>query len=92
MRLVSAAVAASLLVPSSGGCALAVAPAVGIGVGAAIGIARQQGNSDASIAGPAIIGGLVGVIVDALAVGYLIYLAGENFDLSERRAPDRARR
>jgi hypothetical protein len=86
MRLVSAAVAASLLVSSSGGCALAVAPAVGLGVGTLIGVARNQADSDASISGPIIVGGLAGVVADVLSIIYLAHL-GASFDLSGRRAP-----
>lgn len=84
MRLVSAAVAASLLLSASG-CALAVAPAVGLGAGTLIGVARNQADSDASISGPIIVGGLAGVVVDVLSIIYLAHL-GANFDLSERRA------
>jgi hypothetical protein len=70
MRLVSFVLAASLVF--SPGCAqLAVAPAVGAGLGVAIGATHSGHTTQSAVAG-GVIGGLIGLAVDAVAIGLLI--------------------
>jgi hypothetical protein len=79
---------ASLL--STSGCALAIAPAVGIGTGAVIGLARHHNDPYATVAGPAIVGVLAGVAVDAFFVFLALRSLERSYqgsDPSDRRAP-----
>lgn len=67
MRLISLAVIASLA--TAPGCALlAIPPAIGAAGGAAVAGAENQGGHHASVAGHAVAGAVVGLVVDALMV------------------------
>jgi hypothetical protein len=70
MRLVSLALMASLAVAP--GC-LAVPPLVGATGGALVAAVRNGGgDQDVSVAGHAVIGGLAGLVVDAIVIVTLI--------------------
>jgi hypothetical protein len=76
MRLVSLVAVVSLLLSSSSGCILAVAPAIGTGVGVLVGAARKYDDRNASVIASASVGFLAGLLADALLIGYAEH-AGE---------------
>jgi uncharacterized protein YceK len=71
MRLVSVVAVVSLLLSSSSGCILAVAPAVGAGVAAFAGAVRKHDDPNASVTASATVGFLAGLLTDALLLAYV---------------------
>jgi hypothetical protein len=77
MRLVSVVTVVSLLLSSSSGCILAVAPAVGTGVGALVGAVRKHDDRNASVIVSAAVGFLAGLLADALLLAYAEHASEE---------------
>ena len=89
MRLLPLVAIASLSVSS--GCVLAVAPAVGAGAGLAIAGTKRVKHQDASFISHGAVGALIGVAIDALLVGALLYdLSNERWDLGDRTGAARS--
>ena len=70
MRSVCLLSSAALVLSS--GC-VAVGPAAGAGVGVGIGAIRKTRNEDASLFNHGAVGALIGLAVEAAAVGVLVY-------------------
>lgn len=77
---------ALLALSLSSGCALAVGPAAGAGVGLVIGGAKKAQHKDASLISYGTVGALIGAAVEAVVVGAMLYkLSNEHWDLGDDR-------